>query len=83
MWVLNKDKIVYISNFHILDLVSNEMRRFEFSASSEIDTRPRCVINFPTASNSSCEIKMNLPRSSITPEKIEEKINSNAHFNEF
>ena len=83
MWVLNKDKTVYISNFHILDLVSNEMRRFEFSASSEIDTRPRCVINFPTASNSSCEIKMNLPRSSITPAKIEEKINSNARFNEF
>ena len=80
MWVLNKDKtVLYISNFHILDLVSNEMRRFEFSASSEIDTRPRCVINFPTASNSSCEIKMNLPRSSITPAKIEEKINSNAH----
>ena len=57
----------------MLDFVSNEMRRFEFSASSEIDTRPRCVINFPTASNSSCEIKMNLPRSSITPEEKERK----------
>lgn len=38
------------------------------SAKSVIDTLPLCFTNLATDSNSSCEIYINFPLSSITPE---------------
>jgi hypothetical protein len=40
------------------------------SASSTIDTRPRCFTNLATAPSSSGDIYINFPRSSTTPARI-------------
>jgi hypothetical protein len=40
------------------------------SASSTIETRPRCFTNLATASSSSGDIYINFPRSSTTPARI-------------
>jgi len=55
----------------VMSGVSAALRRislFMLSASSEMETRPRCLMNLATVSYSSDVMQMNLPRSSITPD---------------